>query len=851
MLSFMLLIALITASKRILETPMSPDTVAWDNPFPTFPLRPKKGVPSGSKTLDNSMVEGSSRDEHHRHNSHDDRPATASSISSSYTIPQPQGIDVRTSSSRNQRKDYFDRNVRAQVDPPTDRAKTHEVPKATQNTYPGGRINQLEPPAVTSSHSEEDQTRPMVSTDPSSDLGYKRSRTMPAAISETVMKPRSRQEPALQTSWQEPGLVAGYYGPEDRGYTPTSPHGAIDSSHPGPYGQLRGDPDEKRPFGHAAVQHTNPNGRHLHTPQDSLGDVFDDYYDGSAHEDHPPYPKTDHTQHHFAGDEEMPNFDAAMDTGASHGRKRTTDKDLQRHYRNWEHPPVSFQPSYGGRSIERSDMFTKEIIPRSRSQPNLKDRLSPRQQHDNGFDFGVPRPSPTRPPTAPGQSDFDSSGNMLAGFPNQQPRSADSGQFLGQQRVPGPMQAAGYRRDGWSDPSFRSRPPAADNQAIRRPNRFRSPLQDGQVHRPFPLGYQGNAKPDRFRSPPLRGGHHRQGPTGLPGAGHSPADGLMGNVLRPVARQHNGRSPPARDGRFHNGQMGPAASQPFTASRTEPTPSPPKPPINPDALPAHPVPIRAGLTEGSLINQAAKPTPIRQYNATPSPMQLSNPSQKSGTSTSAESKRESLPVTLQEIDRLKQSTARSPDDLATQLVLAKKLVEAASVLVDERADARSRSKAREKYTFDAHKIVKKLSGNGYTEATFYLADCYTRGSLGLESDTREAFKLYQNAAKAGHAQAAYRVAVCCEIGQEEGGGTSRDPVKAMQWYKRAATLGDTPAMYKMGIISLKGLLGQKNNPREAIVWLERAAERADKENPHALHELVSISQRQGALILQS
>lgn len=167
------------------------------------------------------------------------------------------------------------------------------------------------------------------------------------------------------------------------------------------------------------------------------------------------------------------------------------------------------------------------------------------------------------------------------------------------------------------------------------------------------------------------------------------------------------------------------------------------------------------------------------------------------------------------------------------------MVEAASVLVDERADPRTRNKSREKYILDAHKIVKKLSNNGYSEATFYLADAYSRGSLGLESDTREAFKLYQSAAKAGHAQAAYRVAVCCEIGHEEGGGTSRDAVKAMQWYKRAATLGDTPAMYKMGIISLKGLLGQPKNAKEAVVWLKRAAERADEENPHALHELVS------------
>ncbi len=82
--------------------------------------------------------------------------------------------------------------------------------------------------------------------------------------------------------------------------------------------------------------------------------------------------------------------------------------------------------------------------------------------------------------------------------------------------------------------------------------------------------------------------------------------------------------------------------------------------------------------------------------------------------------------------------------------------------------------------------------------------------------------------------------MCCEIGNDEGGGTRKDPLKAIQWYKRAATLGDTPAMYKVGMILLKGLLGQPRNPREAISWLKRAAERADAENPHALHELALL-----------
>jgi TPR repeat protein len=178
------------------------------------------------------------------------------------------------------------------------------------------------------------------------------------------------------------------------------------------------------------------------------------------------------------------------------------------------------------------------------------------------------------------------------------------------------------------------------------------------------------------------------------------------------------------------------------------------------------------------------------------------------------------------------------NDQASALRLAKRLIEASDVLVASMPDPKARGKARERYIMDAHKILKKLCNAGNTDAMFVMADCLGRGLFGGgDHDTKEAFTLYQSAAKAGHAAAAYRTAVCCEIGSEEGGGTRKDPMKAIQWYKRAAALGDTPAMYKIGMILLKGLLGQQRNPREAVGWLKRAAERADAENPHALHEL--------------
>ncbi|CAK7207504.1 hypothetical protein SEUCBS139899_010314 [Sporothrix eucalyptigena] len=276
---------------------------------------------------------------------------------------------------------------------------------------------------------------------------------------------------------------------------------------------------------------------------------------------------------------------------------------------------------------------------------------------------------------------------------------------------------------------------------------------------------------------------------------------------------------------------------------------------NGDSLPAHPTPVRPGLMPNSLASQqlSNRPPPVRNYNGGPGgplgamsstpvqnqPMSQPPPMQAPPPPNGpvANEPPPEPPITPELLERLRNTVKADPNNQEASLKLAKKLVEAVDVLVPTLPDPRTRSKARERYAYDAHKLLKKLAGQQNGDAMFFMADCLGRGTFGQEPDNKEAFTLYQSAAKLGHAAAAYRTAVCCEIGNEEGGGTRKDPLKAMQWYKRAATLGDTPAMYKVGMILLKGLLGQQRNPREAVGWLKRAAERADPENPHALHEL--------------
>ncbi|KAG6845030.1 hypothetical protein H0H87_001367 [Tephrocybe sp. NHM501043] len=195
------------------------------------------------------------------------------------------------------------------------------------------------------------------------------------------------------------------------------------------------------------------------------------------------------------------------------------------------------------------------------------------------------------------------------------------------------------------------------------------------------------------------------------------------------------------------------------------------------------------------------------------------------------------PFTKEYIDQYRQRIKADPDPEA-HFLYAKYLIDAARHIRTTAKDLRAAKKYSEILIGESLKVIRRLAtqSEAYDEAQFFLANCYGTGALGLQVDHERAYHLYLQAAKQNHAAASYRVAVCNEIGA----GTRREPPRAAAFYRKAASLGDTPAMYKLGMILLSGLLGEQKNPREAINWLKRAAEQADVENPHALHELALL-----------
>ncbi|KAF8634157.1 hypothetical protein AX17_004275 [Amanita inopinata Kibby_2008] len=194
----------------------------------------------------------------------------------------------------------------------------------------------------------------------------------------------------------------------------------------------------------------------------------------------------------------------------------------------------------------------------------------------------------------------------------------------------------------------------------------------------------------------------------------------------------------------------------------------------------------------------------------------------------------SPPYTKEYIDQYRQRIKTDPDPEA-HFLYARYLIDAARNIRATAKDQRAGKKYCELLIAESLKVIRRLAtqGNPYDEAQFFLANCYGTGALGLQVDHERAYHLYLQAAKQNHAAATYRVAVCNEIGA----GTRREPPRAAAFYRKAASLGDTAAMYKLGMILLHGSLGEQKNAREATSWLKRAAEQADAENPHALHEL--------------
>ncbi|KAF7721016.1 hypothetical protein EC973_005555 [Apophysomyces ossiformis] len=162
------------------------------------------------------------------------------------------------------------------------------------------------------------------------------------------------------------------------------------------------------------------------------------------------------------------------------------------------------------------------------------------------------------------------------------------------------------------------------------------------------------------------------------------------------------------------------------------------------------------------------------------------------------------------------------------------MVEAAKPIKDD-------DTTRWEYLAEAEKLLKQLAARGHAESQYYLGNLYASGLLSRKGKNEfdKAFPLFVQASKHHHADAAYRAAKC----YEDGLGSRKDSAKAVQFYRKAATLNHPGSMYRLGIAEVNGELGISKNARDGVKWLKRAAEAATVEYPHAIHELAILHER--------
>lgn len=128
---------------------------------------------------------------------------------------------------------------------------------------------------------------------------------------------------------------------------------------------------------------------------------------------------------------------------------------------------------------------------------------------------------------------------------------------------------------------------------------------------------------------------------------------------------------------------------------------------------------------------------------------------------------------------------------------------------------------------DAISIVKFLVEQRHPEAIFMKAKWEEFGKFDERQDKKAAFMGYRQAAEQGWARAEYRMGMLYE--------NSNDVDKAVQHYYAGERLGDSAAMYRLGMMSLLGQHGQRQDYRRGIDLINRAADSADEDAPQGAY----------------
>jgi len=133
----------------------------------------------------------------------------------------------------------------------------------------------------------------------------------------------------------------------------------------------------------------------------------------------------------------------------------------------------------------------------------------------------------------------------------------------------------------------------------------------------------------------------------------------------------------------------------------------------------------------------------------------------------------------------------------------------------------------------AYKEFLAAAKEGHADSQFNVALMYERG-IGVGKDEKEAVLWYGKAASQGNAAAQFNLGVLYENGR----GTEVDFAKANEWYRKASAQGDALAIGNLGMLYMRGQ-GVKENKVVGVALLLRSATLDPSPQNHAKQNLAA------------
>lgn len=123
---------------------------------------------------------------------------------------------------------------------------------------------------------------------------------------------------------------------------------------------------------------------------------------------------------------------------------------------------------------------------------------------------------------------------------------------------------------------------------------------------------------------------------------------------------------------------------------------------------------------------------------------------------------------------------------------------------------------------DAARVFRDTADRGSAFAALWMGNLHARGLAGFAVDPVRAAEWWRKAADLGSPNAMYNIGIV-ELDAADGGRDATHARAAKDWFERAAALGEPDSMLRIAFLHRDGI-GTEANPERYVEWLRKAAD---------------------------